>query len=325
MKVNIFTEAGEGIGYGHLTRCISLYDELASRGIPVELIIYGRELKDKIVGSRKYRMLNWISLKNLKGIEFSENDICIIDSYMAEKNIYQELSNTCKKIASIDDYNRIDYPSGIVINPSIYTEDHNYSNYDVKYLLGKKYVILRNAFLSDEVKINPLKVEEILIMMGGSDIRRITPRVLSIISELYPNVRRNIVVGSNGCDVDLQSFGSDTVLYSNVNAMELKKLMLSADIAITAAGQTVYELMKIGTPFIPIQVIDNQMYTVKGLCAYNLVDTVIQWDSENFDRELTASIQKMWNYDYRLNLSEYYFNFIDGLGAKRIIDELMGS
>jgi len=98
MKVNIFTEAGEGIGYGHLTRCISLYDELASRGIPVELIIYGRELKDKIVGSRKYRMLNWISLKNLKGIEFSENDICIIDSYMAEKNIYQELQTPVKKL-----------------------------------------------------------------------------------------------------------------------------------------------------------------------------------------------------------------------------------
>ena len=41
MKVNIFSEAGNNIGWGHVSRCLALYEELMDREIEVQMIIYG--------------------------------------------------------------------------------------------------------------------------------------------------------------------------------------------------------------------------------------------------------------------------------------------
>jgi spore coat polysaccharide biosynthesis predicted glycosyltransferase SpsG len=45
----IFTESGEKIGLGHLTRCIALYDELDERKMNPKLIIYGENLQPKLL------------------------------------------------------------------------------------------------------------------------------------------------------------------------------------------------------------------------------------------------------------------------------------
>jgi spore coat polysaccharide biosynthesis predicted glycosyltransferase SpsG len=42
------------------------------------------------------------------------------------------------------------------------------------------------------------------------------------------------------------------------------ELMVKSDLAITAAGQTIYELLATQTPFIPIKVIENQENNVNG-------------------------------------------------------------
>ena len=41
MKVVIVTEGGKDIGFGHITRCISLYQAFEERGIIPEFIVSG--------------------------------------------------------------------------------------------------------------------------------------------------------------------------------------------------------------------------------------------------------------------------------------------
>lgn len=41
-------------------------------------------------------------------------------------------------------------------------------------------------------------------------------------------------------------------------------LMLKCDIAVTAAGQTTYELARIGLPTIAIGVVENQKFNIDG-------------------------------------------------------------
>jgi spore coat polysaccharide biosynthesis predicted glycosyltransferase SpsG len=41
LKVKILTEGGKDIGLGHISRCLSLFDELLKRKISSELIING--------------------------------------------------------------------------------------------------------------------------------------------------------------------------------------------------------------------------------------------------------------------------------------------
>lgn len=51
-RVIIFTEGGQDIGFGHLTRCSALYDEIDKRGIEVVLVIYGKGIEN-LLGKKK--------------------------------------------------------------------------------------------------------------------------------------------------------------------------------------------------------------------------------------------------------------------------------
>ena len=58
-------------------------------------------------------------------------------------------------------------------------------------------------------------------------------------------------------------------------------LMCLCDIAITGAGQTIYELMITGTPFLAIQLIENQKYNVLGLNTLQLAPVLEKFTISN--------------------------------------------
>lgn len=58
-----------------------------------------------------------------------------MNSYVADPDIYHFISARSKKSLFIDDNKRIDYPKGIVVNPSIYGKGLNYpKNPEIDYL-----------------------------------------------------------------------------------------------------------------------------------------------------------------------------------------------
>jgi UDP-2,4-diacetamido-2,4,6-trideoxy-beta-L-altropyranose hydrolase len=60
MKVSILTEAGKNIGFGHLTRCIALYQAIKEKGGTPELVINGDESILGFVKDEKYQIFNWV-------------------------------------------------------------------------------------------------------------------------------------------------------------------------------------------------------------------------------------------------------------------------
>ena len=70
----------------------------------------------------------------------------------------------------------------------------------------------------------------------------------------------------------------------------MRDLMLSVDVAITAAGQTTYELMSCGVPMIPIKVVDNQKWNILGLQneGFQCLDS----DTTHFDRVCWSDLIK---------------------------------
>lgn len=325
MKVLIFTEGGSQIGFGHISRCSSLYDELEDRGIDVEFVINGDDLVKEVLSGRKYRIEEWCMAGVVKEDEIIGN-ISIIDSYKASESIYRFIAEHSVKLLCIDDYNRMPYPRGFVVNPSIYTEELEYPlDRNINYLLGRDYVILRKAFSRNKLKYVRHDVKEILVTLGGSDIRNLTPKIIETLQNNYPEIKRNVVIGRGYDNIDNIKKISDcnTNILFNLNEDDMKNIMHESDVAITAAGQTVYELISMEIPFIPIQVIDNQVFTTKGLIKHKLVDKILYWDMINFQHELLSELNKMISYDKRKEINKKYRGYIDGLGVKRIISDLL--
>jgi len=178
MKVKILTEGGNGIGLGHISRCVSLYDEVLSRGIDAEFIVYGDIEGTEILKDKNILNANWLNIEYLRE-NITKEDYVIVDSYKADKEIYNIIAQISKKSLYIDDFGRLDYPKGIILNPSLDSRHINYSNTSKNILLvGPKYVIIRSSFIGIERKHIQKEVKRVLVVMGGTDVRNIIPLII---------------------------------------------------------------------------------------------------------------------------------------------------
>jgi len=327
VKVKIFTEGGTGIGLGHISRCSALYDEVASRGLDVKFVINGNVENVDLLEGRRAEFIDWLSVDYLNN-HISSTDYCIVDSYLVSEYLCRIIFNKSKVALFIDDNMRINYPNGIIVNPSLSVDNLNYSSLyeETILLLGAKYIILRNPFLNAKRNMINKDVKEVLISMGGSDIRDLTPKVINEICQKYPEIKFNVVIGKafeNLTNIKKTNL-SNVELHYNITAELMKQLMIKADFAITAAGQTIYEFLATQTPFIPIRIIDNQSNNIRGLLKVNPSQVVIEYDDIQLIEKLEKEFKIMLSQIKRENLLYLYEGYVDGTGNKRIIDRLLG-
>jgi spore coat polysaccharide biosynthesis predicted glycosyltransferase SpsG len=335
MKINesksiILTEAGKNIGFGHLTRCIALYQAFEQNGNNPELIINGDKSILGFVKDKKYQIMNWIKREDKITEIANVSDIVVIDSYLAPKSLYDNISNLFysqskpqpKPLLMIDDYQRIDYPQGIVVNPSIYGDKLDYPKNDqVEYLLGKDYIILRKEFWDVPEKIINKDVKHILITLGGIDKGDFLKKFLKFLSITFPDFNYHVITNSNlSLNLNL-----NLNLYSSLSAQEMRDLMLKSDICISGGGQTTYELARVGVPAIGICFADNQM----GNLRYGDLRGYLRYVGDSKDDSLFNKIKDIFEetipFEERAKMSRLGRDNVDGKGAERIMETVINA
>ena len=166
----------------------------------------------------------------------------IVDSYLAERTLYQKISEIVTVVVYIDDNVRLEYPPGIIVNGSVGAEYLPYKKDDQhKYLLGLDYTPLRKAFWNIPKRKSNNIVGNVLITIGGNDIRGITFQILGIVLASFPDFNYHIVLGYNDFHSKCIEYRNNNVgFYSELSAEKMCDLMLKCDLAISAAGQTSY-------------------------------------------------------------------------------------
>lgn len=305
-RVVIFTEGGDNIGFGHITRCSALYEELLERKIEIVFVVYGKNIEDILKG-KNYINHDWKSKEFLQSF-LKKNDYIIIDSYLADLDIYEYISNNTSKCMYIDDNNRLKYPKGIILNPVLYED----LEYDTKnpILRGKDYIIIRKEFLEE---IKPLEKEyDILITLGGTDIRNLTPKLIKILEEIDSNFKVAIVIGKafdNKEEVERLKTEKISLFY-NVNASEMRDLILKSKFVICGCGQSINEMLILKANFLPILIADNQLNDYYFLIKKGWYDKMI---TPSNILKLRKEIKKRF-------YSKNYINFKLKNGTKEIIE-----
>ena len=326
MKVFIITEGSKNIGFGHVTRCISLYQAFEKRGMTPKLIINGDDTVKDLLKDLNYQIFNWLDEKSRLFEKVKDADIVIIDSYLADISFYNTLSDLVRLAVYIDDNKRLDYPRGVVVNGSIHAEELNYPKKNgVKYLLGPKYLPLRKEFWEVPKKEIKEKIESIMITFGGDDMRNMTPKVLGFLRENYPELKKNVIVGKAFQNIDEIKKNADknTNLIYYPDANKMKKVMLESDIAISAGGQTLYELARVGVPTVGICVAENQLRNVKGWERIGFLEYVGWYVENNFMQKIYNLIRYLEDVNVRKSKSKIGRKFIDGKGSMRIVGLLL--
>ncbi len=248
-RILIRTDGYNKIGLGHVYRTLSLANQLIDHEI---LFVSKKEyqLGIKLIQEHNYDIKTFTTRSEFIQIleEFNPN-IVINDILDTEKNYILNLKKRGYFVINFEDLGPGALEADLVIN-ALFRRKNFYDNH----YWGKDYYILREEFFLVRKKKIKEKVENILITFGGTDPNNYTERVLRILNEMgLHGIKINVIVGLGYENVEqlkdrVKNYNLNMTIKQHVK--NISKYMYEADIAITPAGRTVYELASIGVPTI---------------------------------------------------------------------------
>jgi len=315
--IGIQANGNEKIGLGHLKRTGAIADELIKKGNDVIYLSHSPEFIDEY-DSVKLIHQNIEETKTM--IDKNDIELLVVDSYEVDLFYLNEV-NKVIPVMFIDDLCEFDeYNMTYLVNGNIYGNKLNY-NGNAKKLLGPKYCLLRKEFKEIKNKCNK-KVSSILVTFGGSDVKYATIKILPWIEKFINEIDIKIIIGPGFKDdhiSKIEKYNQFNLIYS---PKSMKDIIIKSDIAITASGSTVYELLTCGVPFINICTEANQKFIAKeirernlGLFPKNLNELNKQVLIDNLEKLISDN-------NFRNFLSKQGQKLFDGKGAKRVADEI---
>ena len=229
------------------------------------------------------------------------SNLSIVDSYTARYIDYVNISRLSKISIFLDDFNRIQYPKGILINIAFNAKKIVKQQKTIN-LLGEKYVPIRKEFL--KVIKNP---KHILIILGGTDIKNLSYQIEQI-EVPYPK----LVVTAN----EKVAKKCKNVLF-NPTIDQLAEAFGNSILAISGAGMSLYELNYLQIPTIAIKLAKNQ----NGVYQFKKRGFIKDiFENSQIDLIKKSIFWHLNNYDLAL---KYTTQLIDGKGVDRIYKKIL--
>ncbi|MDR1160540.1 MAG: UDP-2,4-diacetamido-2,4,6-trideoxy-beta-L-altropyranose hydrolase [Syntrophomonadaceae bacterium] len=330
MKIAIRTDAGASIGFGHLIRMKSLAAALLKSGTEMEICFFTRSPSEIAADFITVPIPSCYSQKQeLKllpeQLQKQNCHILIIDSYSYGCRELDEVSKWPVYSVYYDDLNRHAFNVNCVVNCNLPGTELAYHGSST-FLLGPSYALLRPEFTNLPVKAIISRIKNILITFGGADIKNATPLILSWLknSPRFHDHCYHVVIGPafTGKEaITREANGnSNIILYHNA---DISSLVQNCDLAVSAAGQTVHELMAGGLPALLIETADNQHPNITAAAASGAAINLGIFENIK-PREFLNHFEYLCNHEpTRLSMSLAGPKLIDGRGAERLAHKLI--
>lgn len=252
----------------------------------------------------------------------------LLDSYYASERYVRAVRLFCK-IAYLNDFLMFQYPVDLMINYDVIPDDalpdyENAYQKAIHTMLGAAYAPLRSQFQNRKISLRE-SASEVLVTTGGSDPYHFCLRFLEAMQETAFNL--HIVIGSLNTDKDelyaLAKNLPNIRLHENVT--DMAALMDGCDLAVSAAGTTLYELCALGIPTISFTMANNQISAAKAFsdagaipCAGD-IRTSCEFVLTAIRHFLTRMSENMAE---RAAAQESMHKLVDGNGAIRIAEAI---
>lgn len=316
MMALMLTEGGQKIGFGHITRCRALADALNKVGFEVTFVVRGDSSVRHFFYGQTDHFFDWTKDSARLNRLLVDAGVVIIDSYLAVRHFYEKISNLPVLSVFVDDYMRLNYPQGILVNGGIGTEKFNYPNLGpYPCLLGSKYGLVRKEFLQIRRRALKRNVRDVLVTFGGMKRGRFAMGFLRWLAGSFPDSRFHVVLSSR-TDLEQSLSTSNLKFYFGLSAIRMRDLMLRCDAAVTGGGQTTNELCCCGIPMIGIRFANNQKLNLRGWEKSGVLLPVGDWKDKRLFQRIAARLSGM-TYAKRILMSRRARKLVDGWGALR--------
>ena len=327
----IRADANEQIGTGHVMRCRSIACSFVNHGEEV-LFVTADHKGDKLIGGIPSVCLDsvWdnmgLEVEKLKFlVKERKATLLLIDSYYITEDYINALSEQVQ-IAYIDDLNASCWNIDFLINYNIFSYVFDYSKYQrskTKFLLGPQYAPLRTEFMNLP-EFNIRHVTNILVSAGGADPEHIIEKMMEQICPKNPDIKFHFIVGALNPRLENIKEMKRKNIVLHINEKNMARLMMKCDVAISAAGTTLYELCAVGIPTVTYTLADNQLVAADQFDKQGIMISV--GDCRG-DLNFISGVEKVMDEltqdsDKRRELSYKMKQLVDGNGASRIVEAI---
>lgn len=337
IKVGIRADGNAHIGMGHLMRCVSIAKALQKQN--VECVFFTAESKSGLfleergfvchVLETDYRHMESELPQLLQVLKVQKISLLLVDSYQMTQPYLDGLMKYCP-VYYLDDMGNSGLKADGIINYNIYGPDLDYECWcpaGTELYLGAKFAPIKEEFSKVCYEVSR-EVTRILITMGGSDTLNIAGslgrRLLNCLPE---TIEIHIICGRFNPHLKalerLQE--NHPRVHIHVDVQDMWNEMALADIAVSAAGSTMYELSTIGVPSVCCYYVENQRQI-----AESFSEKVQVLNGGDFSQDPQRVLEKMTeevcslaaSWSERKELSLRMKKITDGRGAERIAENL---
>ena len=326
MKISILTEGGRNIGFGHVTRCISIWQGFEEAGIEAKLVVNGDNRALELLKDKNCEVFDWLrDLQRLFDI-LKNTDIVFIDSYLAPYELYEQVSKLTKTSVYLDDTQRMEYPPGVILNGGVKAEEiYQPRKKGTDYLLSSRFTPLRKAFWQVEPKIIKEQISDVLITFGGGGQSAFLESLIDCLAKRFAGFTYHIVLPSQVSEDHNFAAADNIKIYSNLNDLDMCKLMLECDICISGGGQTTYELARVGLATIGICFAENQIANLEGWHTKGFVSYAGWHNDEKLFQKIAKAIKEFTPVEKRSKSSQCGKDLVDGQGVRRVVKFFLNS
>lgn len=140
-----------------------------------------------------------------------------------------------------------------------------------------------------------------------------------------PHINFHFVVGALNPRIDsIKQLETENIIL-HINETNISKLMTKCDLAVSAAGTTLYELCACGIPTITFTLADNQLIAASEFEKQEvMINSGDSRDNPIFPERVTACLKELAeDMHKRREYSEKMQNLVDGHGAETIARRLL--
>jgi UDP-2,4-diacetamido-2,4,6-trideoxy-beta-L-altropyranose hydrolase len=351
MKILFRADASLRIGSGHVMRCLTLADALARGGADCAFIC--RRLEGNLnsqIRNRGYRVYelpdqDFDVMEDVQPdarhsrdmVEDYGADWVLVDHYGIDAAWEEYVVQPGVRLLVIDDLADRRHSADILVDQTYGRTVAEYSRLvpvSCNVLTGSSYAILRPEFSvlreSSLARRRHGSLRNVLVSMGGSDVKNATGQVLALLTtEGLASRLGSIVVVLGGQSIwsdEISALSSQMPVPTSlqIDVDNVAELMVDADLAIGAGGTTAWERCCLGLPAILLTLADNQLDVCGSLDRVGAAIHVGGVDSGDWKPRLVEAMTSLLgDSDLHMTMSRRASEITDGLGTDRVCQQLL--
>ncbi|MEV0146635.1 MULTISPECIES: hypothetical protein [unclassified Nonomuraea] len=315
-RVGVRCDAGAGRGVGHLVRCVALAEELRGRGVEVSFLgdlagsawaraqLLARGLPLVPAPADPERLAELVRDLRL--------DVVVLDSYDLAPGTGAGIRATGAAVLAIVDGDPLGQEADVYLDQNLGAELRPFPLLAER-LAGVRYALLRDSVRRLRRAPGPRgDVPRVLCFFGGTDSAGVTSAWAGALSATGVPFRATVV--------SPRLFAVEGPITVIPPTDRLPQLMAEADLVLTAAGSTIWELLYLGVPAALTWVAANQLIGYEALAGGGIAAALGPAPDE-------AAVEVLARLLGDAGLREEYgrrgSGLVDGKGRERVADVLL--